>query len=136
MPADPVLSSPLWPLVVYSALVILSIAGLLLLSQVLGARRRTPATGEPYESGIVHVGTGRLRFPVRFYVVAVLFVIFELEAVFIFAWAVAAREAGWAGYVEILIFIGVLAAALFYLWRVGALDWARHAPGARRARGR
>lgn len=126
MPADP--SSPLWPLVLYAAVVIASIAGLLLISYMLGGRRRGPATGEPYESGIVNVGTGRLRFPVRFYLLAVLFVIFDLEAVFIFAWAVAAREAGWAGYVEILIFIGILAAALAYLWRVGALDLARRAP--------
>jgi NADH-quinone oxidoreductase subunit A len=70
---------------------------------------------------------------VRFYLVAVLFVIFDLEAVFIFAWAVAARQAGWAGYIEILVFIGVLAAALAYLWRVGALDW-HQSPGADRRR--
>jgi len=127
MPADPS-SSPLWPLVLYSAVVIVSIAGLLLMSYVLGGRQRGPATGEPYESGIVNVGTGRLRFPVRFYLLAVLFVIFDLEAVYIFAWAVAAREAGWAGYIEILIFIGILAAALAYLWRVGALDLARSLP--------
>ena len=56
-------------------------------------------------------------------IIAMFFVIFDLEAVFVYAWAVAVRELGWAGYCEILVFIGLLAAALLYLWRVGALDW-------------
>jgi NADH-quinone oxidoreductase subunit A len=105
------------------ALVLALIGGLLVLSHLLGQRHREQATGDPFESGIVPVGSGRLRFPVRFYLVGVLFVIFDLEAVFIFAWAVAAREVGWTGYVEMLVFIGVLVAALAYLWRIGALDW-------------
>jgi NADH-quinone oxidoreductase subunit A len=113
----------LWPLLVYTLLVIGTIALILGLSHVLGQRHREPATGEPYESGVVPVGTGRLRFPVRFYLVAVLFLIFDLEAVYVFAWAVAAREAGWLGYAEIMVFIGILGAALVYLWRIGALDW-------------
>jgi NADH-quinone oxidoreductase subunit A len=118
----------LLPLLSYIALVLVTIGGLLALSFVLGQRHREPATGDPFESGIVHIGSGWLRIPVRFYLVAVLFVIFDLEAAFIFAWAVAARQAGWAGYIEILVFIGILAAALAYLWRVGALDWHRN-PG-------
>jgi NADH-quinone oxidoreductase subunit A len=68
---------------------------------------------------------------VRYYLVSVFFVVFDLEAVFLFAWAGAAREAGWAGYCEVLLFVGVLAAALVYLWRVGALDWARKPRGSR-----
>lgn len=118
-------SDPLFPLLAYTAIVLVAVGGLLGLSSLLGQRHREPATGQPYESGILHVGSGQPRIPVRFYLVAVLFVIFDLEAVYIFAWAVSAREAGWAGYVEILIFIGILAAALAYLWRVGALDWHR-----------
>ncbi|MCG6985910.1 MAG: NADH-quinone oxidoreductase subunit A [Thiocapsa sp.] len=120
MPSDPLL-----PLATYSALVLLCVGGLLGLSSLLGQRHREPAAGQPFESGIVHIGSGRLRIPVRFYLLAVMFVIFDLEAIYVFAWAVAAREAGWAGYIEILVFIGVLAAALVYLWRVGALDWHR-----------
>ena len=112
-----------WPLALYVALVLALIGGLLVLSHLLGQRHREQATGDPFESGIVPVGSGRLRFPVRFYLVGVLFVIFDLEAVFIFAWAVAAREVGWTGYAEMLVFIGILAAALVYLWRIGALDW-------------
>ena len=78
---------------------------------------------EPFESGIVATGVPSLRFSVGFYLVAIFFVIFDIEAVFIFAWAIAFRESGWAGYSEISIFITVLVAALAYLWKLGALDW-------------
>jgi NADH-quinone oxidoreductase subunit A len=61
----------------------------------------------------------------RFYIIAMFFLIFDLEAVFVYTWAVAGREAGWLGYFEVVIFIGILAATLFYLWRIGALDWAK-----------
>ena len=69
------------------------------------------------------VGYARLRFPVKFYLVAMFFVIFDLETVFIFAWAIALRDVGWTGYIDMLVFVGVLVAALVYLWRLGALDW-------------
>lgn len=108
----------------YAALVIGLCVAFLGLSFVLGQRTRLrPATVEPYESGIVGTGSTAFRLSSKFYLVAVFFVIFDLEAVFIFAWAVAAREAGWAGYIELLIFILILLAALVYLWRLGALDW-------------
>ncbi|MDE3218527.1 MAG: NADH-quinone oxidoreductase subunit A [Nitrospirota bacterium] len=87
-------------------------------------RHRDPGAGTPYESGIVSEGSARVRLSVRFYLVAMFFVVFDLEAVFLFAWAVAAREVGWAGYWEVVTFIGVLIAALMYLWGVGAMDWA------------
>jgi NADH-quinone oxidoreductase subunit A len=92
------------------------------LSFLLGERHRERATGQPYESGVPVTGSARLRFDVRFYLIAVFFVIFDLEAVFIFGWAVDLRELGWPGYVEIVIFIGVLLAGLVYLWRLGALE--------------
>jgi NADH-quinone oxidoreductase subunit A len=100
------------------------VSGMIGLSYILGERHHDRATGEPYESGIVSTGSARQRFSAKFYLIAMFFVIFDLEAVFIFAWAVAARELGWAGYIEVLVFIGVLVAALVYLWRQGALDWA------------
>ncbi|MGH7844407.1 MAG: NADH-quinone oxidoreductase subunit A [Candidatus Binatia bacterium] len=102
------------------------------LSYVLGQRHQEGATGQPYESGIVSTGTARVRLSAKFYLIAMFFVIFDLETVFIFAWAVSARETGWAGYVEILVFIVVLLAALVYLWRVGALDWGTSAKRLRR----
>ena len=112
-----------WPLVVYFVVVILVVAGMLAVSYILGQRHRDPATGAPYESGILSEGSANVRLSAKFYLVAMFFVIFDLEAVFIFLWAIAGRELGWAGYFEALVFIGVLAAALAYLWRVGALDW-------------
>ncbi len=114
---------PLWPLVVYFIGVLILAAGMFGLSYVLGSRHSERATGIPYESGMPPTGSARLRFDVKYYLVAMFFVIFDLEAVFIFAWAVAFRELGWAGYIEVLIFIGVLVATLIYLWRLGALDW-------------
>jgi NADH-quinone oxidoreductase subunit A len=119
---------------VYFAAALIIITFMLVLSHFLGQRHREPATGEPYESGIVSTGTARLRFDVKFYLVAMFFVIFDLEAVFIFAWAVAVRETGWAGYLYMLVFLLVLMAALVYLWMSGALDWGtsrHHSRGAR-----
>lgn len=120
----------LWPLIVYSALVVL-VTATMLASYVLGQRHHEPATGMPYESGIVSEGSARVRLSARFYLVAMFFVVFDLEAVFVFVWAVVAREVGWTGYLEVVMFIGVLMAALVYLWRVGALDWATERPYSR-----
>jgi NADH-quinone oxidoreductase subunit A len=113
----------LWPLVVYAAIVAVLVAAMLGLSYVLGQRHRDRSTDFPYESGILSEGSARVRLSFKFYLVAMFFVIFDLEAVFILAWAVAVRETGWTGYIEVSIFIAVLLAALAYLWRVGALDW-------------
>lgn len=123
---DTSVQTPLWPLVVYFAGVLVVVAGMLLISYVLGQKHNERATGIPYESGMLPTGSARLRFDVKYYLVAMFFVIFDLETVFIVAWAIAFRELGWAGYVEILIFIAVLVAGLVYLGRVGALDWNRH----------
>ena len=112
-----------WPLAVYFAAVLLIVAAMLAVSYVLGQRHKEPATGSPFESGIVSDGSVHVRLSVKFYLVAMLFVVFDIEAVFIFLWAIAGRELGWAGYGEVLIFIGVLVATLAYLWRTGALDW-------------
>ncbi len=115
----------IWPLVAYFAFVVVLVATILIVSYLLGQRHFEPATGEPYEGGIVSEGSARVRFSVNYYLVAMFFVVFDLEAVFLFAWAGAARELGWAGYLEVVLFVGVLVAALIYLWKVGALDWAR-----------
>jgi NADH-quinone oxidoreductase subunit A len=113
----------LWPLALYTAIVGFLVVAMLGLSYVLGQHHQDRATGSPYEGGILSEGSARVRFPVKFYLVAMFFVIFDLEAVFIFAWAVAVRETGWTGYAEMSLFILVLLATLAYLWRVGALDW-------------
>ena len=113
----------LWPLGVYFLAVIALVAGMLVVSWLLGERHQDPATGVPYESGVASLGTARVRLSAKFYLIAMFFVIFDLEAIFIFTWAVAGRELGWAGYWELAVFVGVLAIVLGYLWRVGALDW-------------
>jgi NADH-quinone oxidoreductase subunit A len=113
----------LWPLAAYLVIITALVVAMLGLSFVLGQRHDNRQTGSPYESGILSQGSARVRLSAKFYLVAMLFVIFDLEAVFIFAWTIVVREAGWAGYSEALAFITVLIATLFYLWRVGALDW-------------
>jgi len=123
----------LWALGVYFIAVLLLVGAMLAISYVLGERHNEHATGQTYESGILSEGEARIHVSVKFYQVAMFFVIFDLEAVFIVAWAIAARELRWAGYCEILVFNAILFAALAYLWRVGALDWgpSRRATSAR-----
>lgn len=93
-------------------------------SFLLGGRSSGRSKTLPFESGIVGAGSARQRFSVQFYLVAMLFVIFDLEAVFLFAWAAALQETGWAGFWGAAIFIFILLAGLVYDSRVGALDWA------------
>jgi NADH-quinone oxidoreductase subunit A len=118
-----------WSFAVY----LIGVAGLclfmLVASHLLGGRDWGRAKNEPFESGVVSVGSARMRLSAKFYLIAMFFVIFDVEALFLYAWAVSVREAGWAGLVEVAIFIFVLLAGLVYLWRIGALEWA---PEARR----
>ncbi len=116
-------SAVLWPLAVYMVAVIVLVTVMLVLSALLGERHQERATGEPYECGVVSTGSARLRFHAGFYLMAMFFVIFDLEAAFIYAYAVAFRELGWKGYAELVVFVGILTASLFYLWRLRALDW-------------
>ncbi len=117
-----------WPLVVYFLLVVALVALMLGLSYVIGERHRQPATGTPYEGGIVPAGPVQVRFSPQFYLVAAFFVVFDLEAVFLFAWAVAGRALGWSAYVEVVVFVAVLVAALASLWRAGGLDLGSRRP--------
>lgn len=113
-----------WGLAVYVAAT-LGLVGLMLgASYVLGGRDHGRAKDQPFESGVVSAGGAQIKMPAKFYLVAMFFVIFDVEAVFLYAWAVSVRESGWTGFSMAAIFIAVLLVALFYLWRVGALDWA------------
>lgn len=112
----------LWPLALYFFAVLALVVIMIGFSQVLGERHKERTTGEPYESGVAPTGSARIRFNANFYLIAVFFVIFDLETLFIISWAIAVRELGWMGYVEIVIFIGILSVALVYLWGVGGLD--------------
>ena len=114
----------LWPLAVFFVLVVLLVCAILLGSHFLGSRHTEPATGAPYESGIVSQGSARVRFGVQYNMIAMFFVVFDLEAAFLFAWAVSAKQSGWRGYAEVVVFTGVLIIGLIYLARAGGLDWA------------
>ena len=116
-------SETLWPLGLYFLIALVVAGSMIGLSFVLGERHSDRATGQPYESGIVSTGSARVRLSVKFYIVAMLFVIFDLEAVFIFAYAVAYEEVGWVGYGGLLVFVAVLVVGLIYEYRMGALDW-------------
>lgn len=120
-----------WALAIFIIGVIGMCCFMLFVPVWLGGRTWGRAKGEPFESGVVGQGTARLRFSAKFYMVAMFFVIFDVEALFLYAWAVSAKEAGWPGFIEATIFILVLLAGLVYLWRLGALEWA---PEARRRR--
>jgi NADH-quinone oxidoreductase subunit A len=97
---------------------------MILSSFLLGQRHRERATGRPYESGIEPTGSAWIHFDVKYYLIAMFFVMFDVETIFIYGWAVALYDAGWVGFVEMVVFIGLMLTALAYLWRMGALDWA------------
>ena len=113
-----------WSALVYVAGVLGLCALMLGLSHLLGGRDWGRAKNEPFESGVVGVGTTNMRMSAKFYLVAMFFVIFDVEALFLYAWAISLRESGWAGFIEAFIFIFILAASLVYLWLIGALEWA------------
>ena len=112
-----------WAIGLFVAAVITLCAFMIGAASLLGGRSRGRSKSLPFESGIVGAGSARQRFSVKFYLVAMLFVIFDIEAVFLFAWAVAVREVGWSGFWGAAIFIFILLAGLIYDSRVGALDW-------------
>jgi NADH-quinone oxidoreductase subunit A len=116
-------SVPIWPLFLYG-LIVLSLVGIMIgLSYFLGQRHKERATDDPYEGGILSHGSARIRFSSQFYLIAMLFVIFDVETIFIFSWAIAFRELGWYGFAGVLVFIILLVVVLIYEWRVGALDF-------------
>ncbi len=113
----------LWPLLVYVIAAIALPIIMLLLSHYLGERHLEAQTQEVFESGIEVTGSARIKFPIHFYSIAMFFVVFDLETIFILAWAVSVEEVGWTGYIVVLTFIIDLLAVLVYLWRIGALEF-------------
>jgi NADH-quinone oxidoreductase subunit A len=97
--------------------------GLIGLSNLLGPRKPSKVKGEPFECGSVPIGDARDRFGVKFYVLALLFIVFDVEAVFIYPWAVQLRALGWGGYVSVSIFVFTLVLGLIYVLKKGVLDW-------------
>jgi len=120
------------PLLIH-LLIAMGLAGLILLvSSAIGSHRPNRAKGQAYECGITPTGDAREPFSVKFYLVAMVFILFDVEAVFLYPWAYVYRELRWFGFTEMLLYIVVLLAGYIYLWKKGALDWTR--PPARRDR--
>ena len=95
----------------------------ILLSSVLGPSKPSPEKSAPYECGMPAVGDARERQSVKFYLVAMIFLLFDIEVAFFYPWAMALRDLGWNGFVQVLLFMGLLLAGYVYVWRKGALDW-------------
>lgn len=108
------------------------LAVLLFLTSWLGENLPGPEKNRPYECGIIPTGWARFRYPVPFYLVAVFFLVFDVEAAFIFSWAVAMEELSWRGWLQISFFIIVLLLSLFYIWKKGGLDWGAIPPSCRK----
>jgi len=108
---------------IFTAGVVLLVIVMVGASYALGPRRHGRPDQNPFESGILPAHSTEIRFPAQYYLVAMFFVIFDLEMVFVFAWAAAVRPAGWVGYAGMMAFLTFLLIALAYLWRLGGLEW-------------
>ena len=112
------------PLLVHLLMAMGIAVGMVALSALLGWRRPSRVKSEAYECGMTATGDAGARFSVKFYLVAMLFILFDVEVVFLYPWAVILRELGMFGFYEMLVFIAVILAGFFYIWKKGVLDWA------------
>ena len=117
------------PLLLMLGVVVLLAGGMIVLSCLLGQRRPTRAKLAAYECGVPPTGDARQRFSVKFYLVAMVFILFDVEVVFLYPWAVVFRELKMFGFVEMLLFLLLVVAGFAYLWKKGVLDWSRPEPG-------
>ncbi len=117
------MSGPLAPLAFWIFLIVATGAGMIGISALLGPRLRRKQKLDTYECGVPLMAGSRDRFPVKFYLVAILFILFDIETVFLIPWSVVYKGLGMAGFVEMLVFIGVLGFGLWYIWKRGALEW-------------
>ena len=111
------------PLLLLFAVSVVNAVGMVVASHVLNPWRPTPQKGMAYESGMIPLGDTRHRFSVKFYMVAISFIVFDLETIFLIPWAVEMRELGWAAFIAMALFVIVLAVGLLYEWKKGGLEW-------------
>ena len=111
------------PLLLLFGVSAVNAVGMLVGSQILNPRRKTPQKEMPYESGMIPLGDTRARFSVKFYMVAISFIVFDLETIFLIPWAVRMRELGWSAFIAMSMFVVVLAIGLLYEWLKGGLEW-------------
>jgi NADH-quinone oxidoreductase subunit A len=121
-----------FPVLVQALLAMALAAGLLTASYLLGKRVRNRVKDMPYESGIVPTGDARQRFSVKFYLVGMLFILFDIEVIFLYPWVVVFRELKMFAFIEMLVFAVLILCGFFYIWKKGALDWSGADQGARR----
>jgi len=121
-----------FPVLLQALIAMALAAGLLTVSYLLGKKVRNRVKDMPYESGIVPTGDARGRFSVKFYLVGMLFILFDIEAIFLYPWVVVYRELKMFGFVEMLIFVILILSGFFYIWKKGALDWAEKALSGRK----
>jgi NADH-quinone oxidoreductase subunit A len=114
-----------FPILVQAFIAIAIAGGMIGASALLGKRVRNRVKDMPYECGVVPTGNARERFSVKFYLVAMIFILFDIEAVFLYPWAVVYRELRLFAFVEMLLFLVLILAGFFYIWKKGALDWFR-----------
>src|SRR5438309_1578258 len=112
-----------FPVLVQAIIAMALAAGLLSVSYLLGKKVRNRVKDMPYESGIIPIGDARQRFSVKFYLVGMLFILFDIEAIFLYPWAVVYRQLKMFAFVEMLIFIALILCGFFFIWKKGALDW-------------
>src|ERR1700756_1024476 len=117
-----------FPVLVQIVIAVLVASGLVALSYLLGKRVKSRVKDSPYESGIAPTGSARERFSVKFYLVAIVFILFDIEAVFLYPWAVVYRELKMFAFFEMLLFIVLVVCGFFYVWKKGALDWSSEVP--------
>ncbi len=111
------------PFLIHSLLVVGLTTAIISLSWLIGERKPTRAKLSPYESGMPPVGDARGRFSVQFYLVAMLFILFDVEAVFLYPWAIILRDLKHFGLGEMFVYIGIVLVGFFYVWKKGVLDW-------------
>ena len=112
-----------FPVLLQVVIAVALAAGLIGASTLLGKRARSPLKDTPYESGMAPVGSARERFSVKFYLVGMIFILFDIEAVFLYPWAVVYRQLKLFGFFEMVIFIALILIGFFYVWKKGVLDW-------------
>ena len=111
------------PILVYMLIAIGLMGVMVLLSELVGKKTHTVQKDMPYECGMDPIGDARSRFTVRFYIIAMFFIVFDIEAIFLYPWAVVFKPLGWFGLMEMGVFIAILAVGLAYVWGKGALEW-------------
>ena len=126
-------SEQYFPVLVQVIIAMAIAAGLIGVSALLGKRAKSPQKDMPYESGMIPTGSARERFSVKFYLVGMVFILFDIEAIFLYPWAVVYRRLKMFGFVEMLIFIVLVLVGFYYVWKKGALDWSREDTTGRKA---